>query len=166
MTVCLGLGVVLTRITRKHSSRMRTVRLQTIRASATRCQYQLRSGVLKVLTSLQWWPPDIASRGAGVGWARGSHVWCVRGGQGRWDHVWWSEVWGLRLEASVRSNASWIMVIWGPSWTLWTDRHNWKYYGLATSLAGGKYWFVLVSLHSPSRQSNHPSVDNLIRDIK
>ena len=137
MTVCLGLGVVFTRITRKHSSRMRTVRLQTIRASATRCQYQLRSGVLKVLTSLQWWPPDIASRGAGIGWAGvpTSDVWGEDKVVGTMSDGLKSGGWGWG--ASVRSNAS---------RTLWTNIYNWKHYLLATSFAGGKYWFVLLSV--------------------
>ena len=49
------------------------------------------------------------------------------------SHIW------KGLPCTLRSNASWVMVTWGPPPTCGhTDRHVWKYYLPATSLAGSK----------------------------
>ena len=75
----------------------------------------------QVWTDLQWWPPDVTSRGPKLGqgvpglmsggWA-GSMA-AVRGG---------SQVWYLGGgHCTVRSNASWVMITLGP---LWIDRQT------------------------------------------
>ena len=68
-------------ITRKHSSRMRTARFQTVRASVatTRCHFQGRgSSSEQIWTGVQCWPLDVISRvwvpksdvGGGGAWTR------------------------------------------------------------------------------------------------
>ena len=54
---------------------------------------------------LPWWPSNVTSSEVGSGQ---SHVWCVC-------------VWGGRL-CTVNFNASWVMVTWGPRWTVWLTR--------------------------------------------
>ena len=99
---------------------MRAFPLPTICDSvATRCQYWW--GVLKwtSLNMFQSWPPDITGRGAGPG---GQHQ-CpmFRGGLGPGDpYLVRSHVPGD--PCMVRSNASWVMVTWGPTSPL--DRHT------------------------------------------
>ena len=50
---------------------------------------------------------------------------------------------GLKGPCMVRSNASWVILIWDPPWTEWLrDGHDWKHCFPATSLAGGKHVFI------------------------
>ena len=96
--------------TRKYSSRMCTACLPTVHALVvTRCQYSSGLGVLK-WTSFKRSPVMVTrcpiARG---GRAKGSHVWCP-GGQDQ-DQV----------PCIVWSNASWVMVTWGPP----VDRQTW-----------------------------------------
>ena len=109
--------------TRKHSSRMRTIYLPTICATvANRCQHWWGKGwgssSEQIWTGLKSWPPDITSRGSLC-----IEVPCQGGNM-------------------VRSNASWVTLSHGTPWgqnDCLTDRHKWKYYLSATSLAVGKY---------------------------
>ena len=68
---------------------MRTSRLPTVRVSmaTTRCQYHgCRSSSKQVSTGLQWWPPDVSTRGIAPSydvWGGGrSQVWCLGRGVG------------------------------------------------------------------------------------
>ena len=87
------------RITRKHYSRMPTASLPTIRASVATRWINYGGGEVSsselVWTGLQWWSPDVTSGGSR---ARGSHIWCLGGGQG-WVGA-----------CIVRSSVSWVMV--------------------------------------------------------
>ena len=91
---------------RKHSSRMHTTHLPTIHASvATRGQYWWQEGPCtvrsseQVWTDLQWWPPDVTSRGP---WSGQVPMSGRRAGPGPGQ------------SCTVRSHAPWIMVTWGP----------------------------------------------------
>ena len=95
-------------VTRKHSSRMRTTHLPTVRISVatTICQQgrEVRSSSEQVWTGLQWWSPDVSSRVEGKGGRSqglvsemrgrgrerrgkgggvGPQVWCLEWGGGR-----------------------------------------------------------------------------------
>ena len=107
---------------------MHTTHLPTIHASvATRGQYWWQEGPCtvrsseQVWTDLQWWPPDVTSRGP---WSGQVPMSGRRAGPGPGE------------SCTVRSHAPWIMVTWGPPPPQWTDRHDWKHYLPATSLAG------------------------------
>ena len=97
---------------------MHTACLPAIHHLATRCQYLGKSSSKQAWTGLQWWPPDVTSRGARD---RGFYVWCLMEGA-----------------CTVRSNASWVMVTWGVPVDRETDRHTpVKHYLPTTSLAEG-----------------------------
>ena len=65
---------------------------------------------------------------------------------GHWEYVLWGPMWRGRGRArcgrggggsyTVKSNASWVVVMWVYLFPLWTDTHEWKYYLSATLLFG------------------------------
>ena len=85
-------------LTRKHCSRIHMCFCHRMSVLGERSPSE------QIWTGFQWWPPNVPSREAGT-----------RGSQG-------AEEAGAG-GCTVKSNASWVMVIWGPS-PLWTDRHT------------------------------------------
>ena len=125
------------KLTRRHSSRVRT---PIWKPYLFHFQWPLTDATLRwsrneqVLTGLQWWPPDVSSRG--------SQVWCPGGGGSQvWCRGWGDHTWPVHW---VPYHVTYPMMHLMLPTPLWTDRQ------MLLTISVNRPLFVLHDLFSNS----------------
>ena len=112
-----------------------------------RGRWRDRSSSEQVWTCLQWWPPEVSSRGVGTLVPCQGGVTQVSGREEKYPGPMSGQGETGGRVGAVMSNTSWVMVTLEPPWT---DRHLCKHYLPTTSFAGGNnlsYWRLIWNCH-------------------